>query len=165
MKGWSLLEAEAKSAFAGSGRFPLRAYSEFMPPPYVAIKPYAPSMSRALDACTSRMGDERALDITDPRQPIWLYGEPNRWMRFTFDSETGIWSVFDADDGSGRPGVSVNGRDVMFPEDWLRDVDEQLHCNVLLATSMGDDCCMVAGMIDERDRTCGRTKRRLGLGD
>lgn len=75
----------------------------------------------------------RALDITDPRQPIWLYGEPNRWMRFTFDSETGIWSVFDADDGSGRPGVSVNGRDVMFPEDWLRDVDEQLHLSVARA--------------------------------
>ena len=68
MKGWSLLEAEAKSAFAGSGRFPLRAYSEFMPPPYVAIKPYAPSMSRALDACTSRMGDELTLDITEYEQ-------------------------------------------------------------------------------------------------
>src|SRR5580693_3818385 len=68
MKGWSLLEAEAQSAYLGPGRFPLRAYSEFMPPPYVAIKPYAPSLSRPLEACTSTMGDELALDITEYEQ-------------------------------------------------------------------------------------------------
>jgi Peptidase family M28 len=38
--GWSQLETEAKGAFRGKGRLPLRAYSEFMPPPQVGIKPY-----------------------------------------------------------------------------------------------------------------------------
>ncbi len=68
MKGWSLLEAEAKSAYAGPGRFPLRAYSEFMPPPYVALKPYRPALARSLDACTSRMSNDLALDISEYEQ-------------------------------------------------------------------------------------------------
>ncbi len=38
--GWSLLEKEARSAFRGKGRLPLRAYSEFMPAPHVGLKPY-----------------------------------------------------------------------------------------------------------------------------
>jgi len=42
MHGWALFEHEATDAFVGRGRFPIRAYSEFMPPPYVGIKPYAP---------------------------------------------------------------------------------------------------------------------------
>lgn len=41
MHGWSDLLAEARDHFRGLGRFPLRAYSESMPPPWVAIKPYA----------------------------------------------------------------------------------------------------------------------------
>jgi hypothetical protein len=39
LASWSWIAAEAKDAFVGSGRFPLRAYSEFMPPPYVVLKP------------------------------------------------------------------------------------------------------------------------------
>jgi hypothetical protein len=42
MGGWSLFERESEQALVGRGRFPIRAYSEFMPPPYVGIKPYAP---------------------------------------------------------------------------------------------------------------------------
>jgi hypothetical protein len=68
MQGWSLLEAEARDAFVGAGRFPLRAYSEFMPPPYVGLKPYEPSRSRATRACTSRASDDLALDITEYEQ-------------------------------------------------------------------------------------------------
>ncbi len=48
---WQRIEAEARRAYVGAGRFPLRAYSELMPPPYVGIKPYAPRV---------------ALDVTDP---------------------------------------------------------------------------------------------------
>src|SRR2546422_522371 len=36
---WAQIEAEARDAFHGPGRFPLRAYSELMPPPYVGLKP------------------------------------------------------------------------------------------------------------------------------
>lgn len=43
---WERLEAEARQAFAGLGRFPLLAYSEQMPPPRVGIKPYRPSARR-----------------------------------------------------------------------------------------------------------------------
>ena len=39
-RAWAQIEAEARGAFAGPGRFPLRAYSELMPPPYVGSKPY-----------------------------------------------------------------------------------------------------------------------------
>ncbi len=38
--GWSQLEREAEGAFRGKGRLPVRAYSEFLPPPFVGIKPY-----------------------------------------------------------------------------------------------------------------------------
>jgi Peptidase family M28 len=38
--GWSQIEKEAEGAFRGRGKLPLRAYSEFMPPPQVGIKPY-----------------------------------------------------------------------------------------------------------------------------
>lgn len=37
--GWAQIGREAASAFLGAGRFPLRAYSEYMPPPWVAVKP------------------------------------------------------------------------------------------------------------------------------
>src|SRR4051812_45085987 len=37
--GWTQIGREAASAFLGTGRFPLRAYSEYMPPPWVAVKP------------------------------------------------------------------------------------------------------------------------------
>jgi hypothetical protein len=66
MRGWSLFEREAAKSFAGRGRFPIRAYSEFMPPPYVGIKPYAPK--RGEDACTARAIDDEILEITEYEQ-------------------------------------------------------------------------------------------------
>jgi hypothetical protein len=66
MHGWTLFEREAEKAFAGAGRFPIRAYSEYMPPPYVGIKPYAPK--RADGACTARATDDLVLDITEYEQ-------------------------------------------------------------------------------------------------
>ncbi len=66
MRGWSLFEHEAKDAFVGKGRFSIRAYSEYMPPPYVGIKPCAPH--RGLGACTARAADDGVLDITEYEQ-------------------------------------------------------------------------------------------------
>jgi Peptidase family M28 len=66
MHGWTLFEHEAKAAFVGKGRFPIPAYSEYMPPPYVGIKPYAPS--RSAGACTARALDDGALEITEYEQ-------------------------------------------------------------------------------------------------
>jgi hypothetical protein len=66
MHGWNLFEHEAKDAFVGKGRFPIPAYSEYMPPPYVGIKPYAPK--RAEGACTARATDEDVLEITEYEQ-------------------------------------------------------------------------------------------------
>jgi hypothetical protein len=66
MQGWSLLEDEAKGAFLGPGRFPIRAYSEFMPPPYVGLKPYEPERRRFL--CTLGATDDLALDVTEYEQ-------------------------------------------------------------------------------------------------
>src|SRR5271154_6644851 len=63
---WEQIEAEAQEAVRAAGRFPFRAYSEFMPPPYVGVKPYAPS--RASAACTSGASDDHALDITEYEQ-------------------------------------------------------------------------------------------------
>jgi len=37
---WSQIEKEAAGAFLGPGRFPVPAYSEFMPPPFVGLKPF-----------------------------------------------------------------------------------------------------------------------------
>jgi hypothetical protein len=47
---WEVIEAEARDAFVGDGRFPLPAYSEFMPAPHVVLKPYDPR--RAARAAT-----------------------------------------------------------------------------------------------------------------
>jgi hypothetical protein len=63
---WEQIEAEARDAFHGMGRFPLRAYSEFMPPPYVGIKPYAPDRGHA--STTFGVGDGDALDIDEYEQ-------------------------------------------------------------------------------------------------
>jgi len=60
---WSQIEAEARAAFR---EFPLRAYSEAMPPPYVGIKPYAPS--RGAGACTFGVSHGDALDIDEYEQ-------------------------------------------------------------------------------------------------
>ena len=66
MHGWTLFEHEAARALIGKGAFPLRAYSEFMPPPYVGIKPYAPG--RDHQACTARAADALVLEITEYEQ-------------------------------------------------------------------------------------------------
>jgi Peptidase family M28 len=63
---WAAIEAEAQGALAGEGRFPLPAYSEFMPSPYVVIKPYAPT--RAARAATVAASDGDALDVTEDEQ-------------------------------------------------------------------------------------------------
>jgi hypothetical protein len=63
---WEQIEAEARVAFHGDGRFPLRAYSEFMPPPYVGIKPYAPN--RAATATCLNVSGGNALDIDEYEQ-------------------------------------------------------------------------------------------------
>ena len=62
-RGWSRIEAEARHAFSGEGRFPLPAYSELMPPPWVGIKPYRPH--RRSDAATAMATVEDALDVTE----------------------------------------------------------------------------------------------------
>ena len=63
---WEQIEAEALDAFRGPGRFPLRAYSEFMPPPFVGLKPYAPSRAEAPTTFPVSAGD--ALDIDEYEQ-------------------------------------------------------------------------------------------------
>src|SRR6266850_2072258 len=62
-EGWKLIEAEATDAFR---EFPLRAYSEFMPPPYIGIKPYA--AERGAGACTFGASAGNALDIDEYEQ-------------------------------------------------------------------------------------------------
>ena len=66
MTPWEEIEAEARDAFAGEGRFPLPAYSEYMPSPYVVLKPYAPR--RAAGACTTSASDDAAMDVTEHEQ-------------------------------------------------------------------------------------------------
>jgi hypothetical protein len=63
--GWDRIEAAARGAFAGDGRFPIRAYSEFMPPPYVGIKPYGPVRGAH---CTFGAGDPDSLDVDEYEQ-------------------------------------------------------------------------------------------------
>src|SRR4051794_18752135 len=60
---WDRIEAETRGAFHGEGNFPLRAYSQYMPSPYVGIKPYAPERVHA--AATFGCGDASALDIDE----------------------------------------------------------------------------------------------------
>jgi hypothetical protein len=66
MTPWQLIEAEAADAYRGDGRFPIRAYSEFMPPPYVGIKPYAPT--RAANAATNTASGDDAIDVDEYEQ-------------------------------------------------------------------------------------------------
>jgi Peptidase family M28 len=63
---WAEIEAEARDAFAGEGRFPLPAYSEYMPSPYVVVKPYA--TRRAAGACTVGASGDDAMDVTEQEQ-------------------------------------------------------------------------------------------------
>ncbi|HEY3354683.1 MAG TPA: M28 family peptidase [Polyangia bacterium] len=65
-RGWRLMEAEAQHAFVGPGRFPLPAYSELMPPPWVGFKPYDP---RCADApATAGAAGATTLDVTEYEQ-------------------------------------------------------------------------------------------------
>src|SRR5580765_2989210 len=64
--GWDAIEAEAREAFAGPGRFPLPAYSELMPAPHVVLKPYEPR--RAARPCTATAGGDGDLDVTEYEQ-------------------------------------------------------------------------------------------------
>lgn len=63
---WSQIEREAQAAFVGRNRFPLPAYSELMPPPYVGIKPYAPLRSDA--SATAAADAASGLPITEYEQ-------------------------------------------------------------------------------------------------
>ena len=67
---WDQIEAEARGAFHGAGTFPLRAYSEAMPPPYVGLKPYAPE--RARNCSTFGCSSGHALDIDEYEQAFDL---------------------------------------------------------------------------------------------
>ncbi|MEO7092386.1 MAG: hypothetical protein ABI175_03985, partial [Polyangiales bacterium] len=59
---WQRIEDEAHGAFVGAGRFPLRAYSELMPPPYVGLKPYAPHAARGQTTDPVGKGDWFDID-------------------------------------------------------------------------------------------------------
>ena len=64
---WSQIESEAAGAFVGQGRFPVPAYSEFMPPPFVGIKPFtAPDPANAPGSTI--VCDERGLAIDEYEQ-------------------------------------------------------------------------------------------------
>ncbi len=62
---WVTLQAEARRAFLGTDRFPLRAYSEFMPSPYVGLKPYLPDLDSHSVTFSS---SPNALDIDEYEQ-------------------------------------------------------------------------------------------------
>jgi hypothetical protein len=62
-KGWSALLAESRGTFIGQGAFSLPAYSEYMPPPYVGIKPYDADCEDA-----SVQADEDAFEISEYEQ-------------------------------------------------------------------------------------------------
>ena len=62
MQGWERIVAEAKQR----GPFPLPPYSEYMPPPYIGVKPYMPDPARR-DA-TNGITRMDALDIDEYEQ-------------------------------------------------------------------------------------------------
>ncbi len=64
-ESWQRIVAEARGAFTGEGRFPLRAYSELMPPPYVGIKPYAPETTGRV---TYGIHPELGVDVDEYEQ-------------------------------------------------------------------------------------------------
>ena len=60
---WSMIEAEAREAWRGEGRYPLRAYSELMPAQFVGWKP-----------CASGHGREVAtLGVTEIDEYEWVH--------------------------------------------------------------------------------------------
>ena len=58
-EGWSILLSQARATRAKLP-FPLRAYSEFMPPPYVGVKPYGEA-----DPFTVPEGDDHGWNISE----------------------------------------------------------------------------------------------------
>ena len=62
---WKKFEREAGEAFGGRGRFPVRAYSEFMPSPFVGFKPYRPQLE---GHATTFSATPNALDIDEYEQ-------------------------------------------------------------------------------------------------
>ncbi len=62
---WQALAAEARDAFRGAGRFPLRAYSEFMPAPFVGVKPYQLEVA---DGVATAGASRNALEIDEYEQ-------------------------------------------------------------------------------------------------
>ena len=64
---WSRIKSESAGAFLGQGRFPVPAYSEFMPPPRVGIKPFtAPEHASA--PTSTLVCDENGLAIDEYEQ-------------------------------------------------------------------------------------------------
>lgn len=55
---WSLIEGEARAAWRGDDRFPLRAYSELMPAQFVGWKPCAQGRGRSVATLGAREIDE-----------------------------------------------------------------------------------------------------------
>ena len=64
---WSQIEDEAQFAFLGQGRFPIAAYSEFMPPPFVGIKPFT-APERAQGLANTLACDEHGLAVDEYEQ-------------------------------------------------------------------------------------------------
>jgi Predicted aminopeptidases len=64
---WSQIESEAAGAFLGQGRFPVPAYSEFMPPPFLGIKPFT-ARDPGNAPATTIVCDERGLAIDEYEQ-------------------------------------------------------------------------------------------------
>jgi hypothetical protein len=69
-RGWSTIAAEAQGLFVGAGRYPIRAYSEFMPPPLVGLKPYDLGPPGPADAAgwTFGISDDDTLDVSEYEQ-------------------------------------------------------------------------------------------------
>lgn len=66
MSVWDQIDRERETAFLGAGNFPLRAYSELMPPPYIGVKPAPGARGRATS--TTGVTDGDALDIDEYEQ-------------------------------------------------------------------------------------------------
>ena len=64
---WSQIEKEAAGAFLGQGRFPVPAYSEFMPPPRLGRKPYG-----ANDPILFREDDPLGWHVTEYEEAMEL---------------------------------------------------------------------------------------------
>lgn len=67
---WTIIEAEARDAYRGAGRFPLPAYSEYMPPPYIGIKPYAPTLAHR--ACANLSAGDTGIAIDEYEQAVTI---------------------------------------------------------------------------------------------